>query len=155
MSDTGTYPFRVKKDDYCLYERGNMHMCYNCKQCWVHTPGCCVIQDSLQHLAAMLELSDEVVIVSRCWYGSVSPFIAMVLERTLPYLCGLVNSFNGEHKLRSKHTFRLSVYFYGEDITEEEKALAIQWLHMFAHTMQAEMGNIAFYHDILEMGANV
>ena len=130
-------------------------MCANCKQCWTTTPGCCVIQDPLQHLGAMLELSEEVVIVSRCWYGSVSPFIAMVLERTLPYLCGLVNPMSGQHKMRSKHNLKFSVYFYGEDISEEEKKTARMFMHKYIQTMQGTVSNIAFYHDALEMGENI
>lgn len=152
ISDTGTYPLKVRKDDYCIYDRGNLHMCTGCKGCWTRTPGCCGIRDSLQHMGAMLELSEELVIVSRCWYGSVSPFVALVLERTMPYLCGLVNPITGEHKIRSKHDFKITVYFYGEDMSDQQKKHASEFIENYAKTMQATVKNIAFYKDILEMG---
>ena len=60
--------------------------------------------------------------------GSVqySPFIKNILDRSIPYLLPFFKIKNKEmhHTVRYKKKFYFDVYFYGENISDEEKKIA-------------------------------
>lgn len=118
----------TKQDDIVISDNGTIKNCIGCFGCWIKTPGKCVIQDEYQRMGELLAHSDEVIILSRCCYGSYSPFAKNVLDRSISYILPYFTNVKGEmhHKKRYKTHFKMKVCFYGADITENEKVTAKQ-----------------------------
>ena len=109
-----------------ISDNGAIHNCIGCFGCWLKTPGVCVLKDNYNNMGELLSKCDELKIISRCIYGSYSPLIRNVLDRSISYLLPYFISKNAEthHAMRYKNKISLSVHFYGSDITENEKETA-------------------------------
>ncbi|WP_410771550.1 flavodoxin family protein [Fontibacillus sp. BL9] len=115
-----------KEDVTVISDNGTIRKCTGCFGCWIKTPGVCVLKDGYQNMGELLAGCDELVIINKCVYGSYSPFILSVLNRSISYILPYFVVKNGEthHRKRYSHYFNLSVHFYGDDITEAEKETA-------------------------------
>ena len=113
------YSISVRLDD-------KIKSCMGCFECWIKTPGKCKIKDGYENLAKLYSKADKVVIISQCVYGSYSPFVKNVLDRTIPYLLPFFKFKNKEmhHITRNKTKFDLNVYFYGKNLSPNEKTIA-------------------------------
>ena len=118
----------IARDGECavVSDDGSIRHCIGCFGCWVKTPGKCVLKDGYENMGRLLSRCDELVIISRCAYGSYSPFVRNVLDRCIPYILPYFTKINGEthHQRRYDSAFRMTVHFYGEDITEAERETA-------------------------------
>ena len=67
----------------------------------------------------------DIIIISKCCYGSFSPFVKNVLDRSLSYAHPYFVIKNGEmhHRMRYNNEANMEVWFYDEDITEMEKQI--------------------------------
>jgi multimeric flavodoxin WrbA len=156
ITDTGTWPYRLNKEDRVIQDTGFLQPCRQCASCWVKTPGMCVIPDQLQYLGADLSRCEEVVLVSRVEYGALSPFVSSVLERMKPYVYpSITGNGAGKFRCRYNHRFTLSAFLYNEDIEEEEKTAVRNLLYQTADQLSASIGEIVFMHDALSMGVRV
>ena len=72
----------------------------------------------------------ELIIVSKCCYGSYSPYVKNVIDRSLPYLIPFLEIRNGEmrHHSRYDNRFFVSAHFYGDMITPEEERIAASFV---------------------------
>ena len=100
--------------------------CTGCFCCWTKSPGKCRIKDNYENLAELYSQTEKIVIMSKCHYGSYSPFVKNVLDRSIPYLLPFFKIKNKEmhHTIRYKNKLYFEVYFYGENISDEEKEIA-------------------------------
>ncbi len=100
--------------------------CIGCFGCWTKTPGQCVLNDNYQTIGALLAQASEVIMISKCVYGGYSPNIKSVVDRSISFLMPFFVTKKDEthHQQRYRHTFPLQVYFYGEDLSLEEKQIA-------------------------------
>lgn len=116
----------IDKNDTVISDNGTIHHCIGCFGCWIKTPGICVLKDDYNNMGEILSKCSELVIISECVYGSYSPFIRNVLDRSIPYLLPYFVYINNEthHKQRYKNNITLSVHFYGNDISIAEKKTA-------------------------------
>ena len=153
LSDIPDLPIRegdeLKKPD----ETEKLHHCTGCFDCWVKTPGVCRMKDDYQYMGALLGRCKELVYVSKCTYGGLSPFVQNVMDRALPNLHPDFTVRNKElhHKLRYNNDIRLSVYFYGSDITTEERDIAVSLIPAIALDFGAEVTDIFFYNTADEV----
>jgi multimeric flavodoxin WrbA len=109
-----------------ISDNGKINPCICCFGCWIKTPGQCVIKDGYENMGVMLSKCNQMIIISKCVYGSYSPFVKNVLDRIVcPYQLPFFKTINGQtrHPKRYNNSYSLSVYFYGE-ITEQEKETA-------------------------------
>lgn len=102
--------------------------CIGCFNCWVKTPGKCIIADRCDRIPMLLAESSEMIIVSRLRYGGYSPDIKAVLDRSIGYIMPYFRIIDNEmhHTMRYQNPFLFTVYFYGESISEREKQIAKQ-----------------------------
>lgn len=112
-----------KKCDVVIHADGKYAPCQGCFGCWTKHPAECHIKDSLHKVCRMIGKADELIIISENCYGSYSPVIKNVLDRSIGSSTPL-STYRGKqmhHTLRyGKHdTFKVITY---GDITEEEKA---------------------------------
>ena len=106
-----------------IADDGTIKQCIGCFGCWVKTPGQCVIKDGYDNLGAMLAKADELIIISYSVYGTFSPFIRNLLDRSLSYcLPDFTKARNNEwhHKIRYDKSLNVSYRIYGE-IDERDK----------------------------------
>ena len=133
-----------------LSDTGGIRPCTGCFCCWLKTPGRCVIRDGFEHMGALLSEADELLIISRCSFGGFSPFVKNVMDRSIGYLLPYFRIIRGEmhHRIRPKRApLPLRILFYGEDITEEEKAEAESYVKSVCLNLEAELRELRFYES--------
>jgi len=142
------------KDVVVVKDNGTIKKCAACYGCWIKTPGQCVIKDGYDNMAYLLGRSDEVVIISRCVFGSYSPFVKNVLDRSIPYmLADFSVDEDGRmyHKVRYDNEYKLKVYFY--DAKEYEKETAKELVKRNAQNFGAKEYSVSFIKAPSEMEA--
>ncbi|MFR0780299.1 MAG: flavodoxin family protein [Zhenhengia sp.] len=126
ISDVESKLLNLKDEDIIIENNGHIHPCIGCFGCWVKTPGRCIIKDDYSDTGEKLGKCNELIIVSKCTYGSYSPFVKNVLDRAISYIHPDFVMRKGEmhHKRRYDNSIIMKVYFYGEAISEQEKETA-------------------------------
>ena len=89
------------------------------------------------------------MIISQCVYGSYSPFVKNVLDRTIPYLLPFFKFKNKEmhHIARNKTRFDLNVYFYGKNLTQSEKMAAKEIVKANSVNLNTKNFKVSFLED--------
>ncbi len=153
ITDIENCEFDIEGENKVISPQGEIKRCIGCFGCWTKTPGECVIHDGYERTSLDMALCDEMILISECCYGTVSPFIKNVQDRALSYVQGDFIMKNGEmhHKHRYENTIRISAYFYGEDITEEEKKTAQDIIEGNAENFHAEVTGVYFYKSAEEL----
>lgn len=146
----------IKKDDRLIIgPEMRVRPCIDCCDCWVKMPGECPIQDDLGNLIRDLSTTEELVIVSRCLYGSPSPFIKMVMDRMRGYLMPLLDM--GEnvsyYRLRYRGRMGLKIIFY--DTREGEEKTAREFVERFANGMGMASVKVFFVEKNEGMGETI
>lgn len=127
--------------------------CIGCFSCWMKDPGKCALVDGFEENGALLGKCDEMIYICRCTYGSISPFVKMVLDRSISYVHPYFVMRKGEmhHKRRYDNTITLSAYFYGENITDAEKETARKMLEAHAINFDGFIDKVGFYESAEEL----
>jgi hypothetical protein len=112
-----------------------------------------VIHDKYEDMGENLSKCDEVIIISKCFYGGYSPFVKNVLDRSISYIHPYFTFRNGEmhHRRRYDNHFKLKVYFYGENITDQEKQTAEKLIQANAINLDCSAEKVTFVQDIAEI----
>lgn len=115
-----------KQQTIVISEKQPIRPCVGCFGCWVKTPGECVIRDTYGDMGKLLSRCTELWIISRCVYGSYSPFIKNVIDRSISYNHPdfVIRNDEMHHRRRYLNRFFLKVIFYGEDISTAERTTA-------------------------------
>ncbi|MDL2318524.1 flavodoxin family protein [Eubacteriales bacterium OttesenSCG-928-A19] len=123
--------------------------CVGCFACWTRTPGICVIDDRAREFARLLPGARRLCVITRCVYGGVSPDVKAVLDRSIGYMLPYFKLVRGEmhHVQRYERPFDLRYYFYGEDITEGERATAEALIAANALNYSSPSARAHFYPD--------
>lgn len=154
---TDLNPFHIPvKDEYQLINpKGTIHPCTGCFGCWVKTPGRCVIHDGYEDTGIALGKCTELILISQCCYGSVSPFVKAVLDRAISYVHPDFVLRGGEmhHRRRYQNIIMLSAYFYGDAVTETEKETARKLIAANADNYDGRIKSIQFYKSAEELAA--
>jgi hypothetical protein len=129
------------------------HHCIGCFGCWIKTPSACVIRDKYGDLGEQFSKCDEIIILSKCFYGGFSPLVKTVIDRSISYNHPYFEIRNGEmhHRRRYNNHFDLKVWFYGDDITVQEKQTAEKLIRANAINMDCSAQRITFVQDIEEI----
>ncbi len=64
----------------------NIKDCIGCYDCWLKTPGKCVIRDDMETILRAYVQSDKVVLATPVLIGFVSPLVKRVSDRSLPLI---------------------------------------------------------------------
>jgi len=157
LSDIAILPLNVEKDSIVIENNGEMRHCIGCFGCWIKTPAECIIKDGYEHLGKQFSNCTELVIISKCIYGSVSPFIKNVMDRSISYIHPYFEIINGEmhHKKRYDNTIKVTVHLYGDDISDTEKKTAQKLLEAEAINFHGFVDKITFLSSIDELEAKL
>ena len=143
----------VQEDTVIMAESPDIRNCIGCFGCWVKTPAACLIRDRLGDMGALIAKCDELTIISRCVYGGYSPFIKNVLDRSISYILPYFTIRSGEmhHSSRYANRLKLSVYFYGPDLTPDEEATAVQLVSANGLNLNTRENSVRFVADLREL----
>ncbi|MBS7006829.1 flavodoxin family protein [Anaerostipes sp.] len=135
-------------------KEGRIRNCTGCFGCWIKTPGRCVIRDRYGDMGELISRCSEIEVISECCYGGYSPFVKNVLDRSIPYLHPYFVIKNNEmhHKQRYKKTLKMTVRFYGAQLTEEEKNIAEELVKANAVNLYADVESIQFGETPYQLG---
>lgn len=101
----------------------NIHPCSGCFKCWLKTPGRCIINDSYTETPKYIKEADKMIIITEVRYGSYSPYIKRVIERSIGFLLPFFRKYNGEihHSIRYEHVPELIFIGYSPSINPKEE----------------------------------
>lgn len=135
LEETGAGP------DCHLIVAADGAFCRGCFGCWTRTPGECVIQDDLKETGAWLGAANELILIARCCFGSISPAVKRVLDRAISYIHPYFEIRGGEmhHRSRYGNHLRVRAHLYSARSAAEE-----------ATARGILMGNAANYAGTLE-----
>ena len=93
-----------------------------------------------------LGATDELIVISKCSFGSFSSFIKNVFDRSISYVLPYFEIRDGEmhHCSRYENKLKIKVYFYGDDITEAEKKTAEALVNANALNFNGEVVEVTF-----------
>lgn len=106
-------------------DNDNIRGCLGCFNCWIKTPGKCILNDSYAEIPKYILKNGTCIIMTEIKYGCYSSYVKKVIDR---FPSGLLLPFfqtvNGEihHVPRQKNTqLKFIVIGYGQDITSDEE----------------------------------
>lgn len=139
----------LKEGDEVVSGSGKEKFCTGCFGCWLKTPGRCVIPDAFQCMGEKLAKAEELIIISRCSFGSYSSAVKNILDRSISYISPFFVIRKGEmhHKPRYKNSLTVSALFYGPDITDDEKETARRLVEANALNMNGRVGSVRFMEE--------
>lgn len=145
--------FKSTDDIKFITDNGTIKTCVGCFGCWVKTPGQCVINDGYNNMGELISKSSELIYISKCCYGWVSPFVKKVVDRSISYCIPFFEIRNKEmhHPIRYDNNPAIKINFYGEDITTEEKRLGERALKAFALNFDCKDTQLNYYNNATEM----
>lgn len=145
------------KETIVVGDDGSINHCLGCFGCWTKDPGACVIKDNYSVMGSLLGACKELHIISSCVYGGFSPFIKNVLDRSISYVHPDFRIREGKthHRLRYDRPCQIHVWFYGQDITENERNTAKKLLLANSINMGCSLGEIHFAEDIASLEVTV
>ncbi len=140
------------KCDNIIHADGKYAPCQGCFGCWTKHPAECFMKDSLHTACRILGRADELTIITRNLYGSYSPNVKTILDRTIGKSTPL-SIYRGKqmhHTLRYGRNDLLRVLVYG-DITEQEKQTFTYLSERNAINEGYKRSEIVFLRDLSEL----
>ncbi len=153
ITDLTQFHIPIEGEYKLIHPRESIHHCVGCFGCWVKTPGVCVIHDGYENTGFDMGCCQDLILISQCCYGSVSPFVKMVQDRAISYIHPDFVLRKGEmhHKRRYKNVISLSAHFYGDPITDREKETARKLIAANADNYDGQVGQVCFYRSAKEL----
>ena len=129
-----------------LSEDRPIRPCVGCFSCWNRTPGACVVKDGFENMGELIHRAEEVLVISRYTYGGFSGFVKNVFDRSLGYVLPQFEVISGEthHKKRYEEDKPFSFLFYGQALTEAEKASAERYVRAVCANIRGHVKAVDF-----------
>lgn len=146
----------AKNDDILFSANPIVRPCMGCFGCWIKTPGRCVINDRCCDIPSYIAKCDEMIIISPVLFGGYSERIKAVIDRSIPYVLPYFRIVGGEmhHKMRYKHSFQLTVLFYGK-CDSEERQIAESLVRANAVNFGAKGYEVKFFDGLKELRSEI
>lgn len=143
-------PFPEEEGDLLFPASPAIKSCIGCFGCWLKTPGRCAIPDRGASMPSLIKGCDELIIISPLLYGGFSASVKAVVDRSIGYVAPFFRMVNGEmhHKLKTDHSYRLSVFFYGP-CDKEEQDIARELVKGNALNLGAAGHRVSFHDSFL------
>jgi len=153
ITDLKEFHIPIEGEYKVIKPDGDIKHCIGCFGCWIKTPGKCVIHDGYENTGIDMGKCTELIFVSKCVFGSVSPFVKTVQDRAISYIHPDFVMRKGEmhHKRRYDNVISISAHFYGENITDAEKETARNLLEANADNYDGVVRDVCFYKSKEEL----
>ena len=115
----------AEKCDKMISANGKYAPCQGCFGCWTKTPAECFMKDKLKKSCRVIGTADELVIITENCYGSYSPAVKNVLDRSIGVSTPFSTYRGGQmhHTLRYGQHILLTIIAYGSITNEESMTL--------------------------------
>ncbi len=107
-------------NDILLKER-NIAPCQGCFDCWVKTPGQCIIDDYGRKITEQLIRNELVVHLSPITFGGYSSELKKVIDRSIPIVLPFFRKFEGEIHHEQRYKERPSLIVIGYQDSQNSK----------------------------------
>lgn len=143
---------KAENGDILFFANPIVKPCMGCFGCWTKTPGRCVINDRCRDIPSYIAKCDELILISPILFGGYSENIKAVIDRFIPYVLPYFRIVDGKmhHKMRYKHSFDLTVLFYGK-CDSEEKQIAESLVNANAVNFGAKNCKVKFFDNVEEL----
>lgn len=111
------------KCDEIIHADGKYAPCQGCFGCWTKHPAECFMKDRLKQAARVVGQADEFVIITENLYGTYSPAVKNVLDRSIGISTPL-STYRGKqmhHTLRYGKHHLFKVIVHGETAQQEKE----------------------------------
>ena len=138
--------------DMLIAADGKYAPCQGCFKCWSKHPAKCFMKDNLQQVCRIVGQADELVIITENFYGTYSPEVKNVLDRSIGVSTPL-STYRGKqmhHILRYRKHNKLKVIVYG-DTTEDECSTFQFVAARNAVNYGFENSEVLFLNDLTEL----
>lgn len=105
-------------------ESDNIKGCLGCFNCWIKTPGKCIINDSYTQMPKYILEEETFIIITQIKYGCYTSYVKNVMDRSIGILLPFFQNVNGElHHLPryDNSSLKFIVIGYGNDVTSMEE----------------------------------
>ena len=85
-----------QKVDWIKLSEKQIKPCTGCFQCWVKTPGLCVINDEANNITRKIVNSDLLILLTPVTFGGYSSELKKMLDRSIPILLPYFRMYKGE-----------------------------------------------------------
>ena len=142
--------------DRAVAADGKYAACQGCFGCWTRHPAECFMKDKLRQICRVIGRADELVIVTKNLYGSYSPAVKNVLDRSI----GTSTPFSTYRGGQMHHTLHYGkhdlwkVIVYGE-ISEAEKESFRYLAERNAVNDGYQRSEVVFLKDLSELEARL
>lgn len=104
-------------------EVNNIKGCLGCFNCWIKTPGRCIIEDSYTEMPKYILDDGTFVIITEIKYGCYTSYVKNVIDRSIGILLPFFQTVNGElhHLPRYNTPIKFVVIGYGANVTSDEE----------------------------------
>lgn len=142
-----------EKCDKTIMADGKYAPCQGCFDCWMKTPAKCKIKDSLSEVCRVVGKADELVVITRNFYGTYSPNVKNVIDRSIGISTPLSTYRKGQMHHVSRYGWHklLKIVSYG-DITDAEKDTFILTTKRNALNHSFESTDVLFIETPEELG---
>ena len=96
--------------------------CQGCFSCWTKHPAECMIHDNLKEISRLVGRADELVIITQNCYGTYSPAVKAILDRSI----GISTPLSTYRVKETHHVLRygahdaLKIFAYGDFLQNEK-----------------------------------
>lgn len=114
--------------------------CIGCWNCWVKTPGRCVMKDQMAEFYPDYVNSDTVILLMDTAQGFISHQAKAFLDRTIPHYHPYIEIVDGEcHHVRRYEGYPDMVFYYDtEGLTNQEEQVIEDYLYRTAYHFQSK-----------------
>lgn len=97
-------------------ETGEISPCIGCFGCWLKTPGECVYKDNYSSTGRLMYECKKIIIVSKVVFGSLSPFVKNVFDRSISFVHPFFRTYHGQmhHRMRYDISLPMQAFLYGD-----------------------------------------
>lgn len=143
---------KLSKNDFAV-QTNSCKNCIGCFNCWVKTPLKCVLNDDMMFNGKKLLDSEELIIISKCVYGSYSSKVKRILERCISYVEPFFTLRENEihHRMRDEKKLKFKIFFYGDNFSDEYKDTAIKLIKANQKNLNTEEPNVYFINNLEEI----
>ncbi|MDW7656206.1 MAG: hypothetical protein SCM11_03410 [Bacillota bacterium] len=114
--------------------------CIGCWNCWVNTPGQCVMKDEMAASYPDYINSDTIILLMDTAQGFISHLSKAFFDRTIPHYLPYIEIVNGEchHAARYKRYPDLVFYYDTEGLTNQEEQVIEDYLYRTAYHFKSK-----------------
>ncbi len=130
----------------------DINYCVGCFKCWTHN-NICSIKDEIREIGKCILKSDELIIISKCINGCYHSNVKRILERSISCVEPFFTFRNYEvhHRAKKQEKLKFKVYFYGDNITDNEKKIASKLVWRNHINLDTCVPTIMFFKDYKEI----